>query len=406
MPTETINWNSIVGGTSAVLPAGPVDTGEVIATMNPNAGSSGYVTVNTTATDPDNDPSNPDNSQVSMTASTTSPTSLGVGFADDTGSPGVYGAYNATFGINDIDAGSSSGFRDQVTISATDTAGNPLSISVSPNSGYTVTTNPDGSVTILANPNTNSWNSPNHYAQVTINGGPIGNISVVLENVGAAGTNNIMLTNVNYETNPICFATGTLIETDRGEVAVEDLVVGDLVRTLDNGYQPIRWIGVNSLSGESLIAAEVLRPVRIAAGALGDGRPKADLIVSPQHRVLVRSRIARKMFDASEVLVAAKQLVILDGIDFCTPEDGVTYVHFMCDQHEVVFANGSESETLYTGPVALRTVGSAARREILEIFPELADIDYKALSVRPLASGRMARRLAMRHKQNSKSLVM
>ena len=53
------------------------------------------------------------------------------------------------------------------------------------------------------------------------------------------------------------------------------------------------------------------RPIRIRAGTLGNGLPEADLIVSPQHRVLVRSGIARTLFGADEVLVAAKQLLAL-----------------------------------------------------------------------------------------------
>ena len=78
----------------------------------------------------------------------------------------------------------------------------------------------------------------------------------------------------------ICFASGTSILTDRGEVAVESLHIGDQVKTLDNGYQTIRWIGARSVSASVLAANPKLKPVRIPAGALGQNLPRKALIVS------------------------------------------------------------------------------------------------------------------------------
>lgn len=404
MATETINWNALVGGTSAPLPETTVDNGTVLSAFTTNVGSAGNVVVNTTASDPDNNTSNPDNSQLSMEATNASPTAFTVNFADDTSDAIASGAYDATFGINDIDAGTGGGFRDRVTISALDANGNPLAISVSSNSNYTVINNADGSVTLLANPGTNSWNSAASYAQVTVSGGPIASISVGLANDGG-GSNNIMLTEISYNAAPICFARGTMILTDRGEVAVEELRSGDLVQTKDHGLKEIRWMDSQTLSGATLKAAPHLRPIRISAGALGDNIPTRDLVVSPQHRILVRSRIAQKMFGTDEVLIAAKQLLLIDGIDVADDLDGVDYYHFLFQDHEVVIANGAESESLHTGPQALKTVGKAARAEIFEIFPQLAEIDYEAQSARVLASGRMGRRLAHRHAQNNKMLV-
>ena len=205
--------------------------------------------------------------------------------------------------------------------------------------------------------------------------------------------------------NLVCFCEGTLIETADGLTPVEDLCVGDLVKTMDNGLQPVRWTGRNALSSAHLYFNDNLRPIRIKAGALGDGQPLQDLTVSPQHRMLVRSAVAQKMFGESEVLVAAKQLVLLDGIDVAKNVEKVTYVHFMCDRHEVVFANGAPSESLFTGPEALKSVPDAAHKEILAIFPELMDVDFKASGARHLVNGRKGRQLAVRHKNNRKQLL-
>lgn len=203
----------------------------------------------------------------------------------------------------------------------------------------------------------------------------------------------------------VCFASGTRIETDRGLVAVEDLSAGDLVRTRDNGLQPVRWSGSVRVEVGPLTGNEKLRPIRIRAGALGDNTPSTDLLVSPQHRVLIRSVIAQRMFCADEVLVAARQLCQIDGIDIAQDVKEVAYFHILFDRHEVVFSNGAETESLYTGPEALKAISPAAREEIFALFPELADREYTPQAARVLATGRMGRKLAARHAQNNKMLV-
>ncbi|SMO52292.1 Hint domain-containing protein [Paracoccus laeviglucosivorans] len=202
-----------------------------------------------------------------------------------------------------------------------------------------------------------------------------------------------------------CFVTGTLIETDRGMVAVEDLAVGDLVMTRDNGLKPILWLGAIKLGKGALMAQPKLRPIRIRAGALGDNMPSADLLVSPQHRVLVRSKVAMKMFGAMEVLVAAKQLLQIDGIDIAHDMAEVEYFHFLFDQHEVVNSNGAATESLFTGPEALKSVGREARAEICALFPEILKADFIPVPARPIPAGRRSRKLAVRHAQRPSALV-
>lgn len=203
----------------------------------------------------------------------------------------------------------------------------------------------------------------------------------------------------------VCFARGTMISTALGLVAVEALKAGDLVETRDNGLQPVRWIGSIKMSAQDLQKNPNLIPIRISAGALGAGTPAADLLVSPQHRVLVRSKIAQKMFGTSEILVAAKQLLEVDGIDIATDLSEVEYFHFLFDQHEVVVSNGAETESLYTGPQAIKSVGPAALAEIYTLFPELQSDSYAPVPARVLANGRKGRQLTARHVQHQRALV-
>lgn len=201
-----------------------------------------------------------------------------------------------------------------------------------------------------------------------------------------------------------CFAAGTLIETGSGEVAVEKLRIGDMVRTRDHGLQPLRWRGVRRLSAGELRDNPKLRPIRIAAGALGPGQPSRDLVVSPQHRVLVQSRIAGRMFGSDQLLVPACRLVGMPGIAHDMAPGEVSYLHLMFDRHEVLCSNGAETESLYPGPQALDALGPEAVAEIRAIFPELLAGAAPPAGARIFATGRRIARLVERHLRNGKPL--
>jgi len=207
-----------------------------------------------------------------------------------------------------------------------------------------------------------------------------------------------------YEDVP-CFASGTMIATAEGEKAVEDIAVGDLVRTRENDFQPVRWVGSRFLGQSNLETSPQLRPIRISANSLGTGLPKTDLLVSPQHRILIRSRIVERCFDVTEVLVAAKQLTEMPGIEIAEDLKKVEYFHILFDQHEIIFSNSAETESLYTGAEALKSVDSSAREEIFSLFPALAETDALPASACQIVPGRKARNLVMRHHKNGRELV-
>lgn len=209
---------------------------------------------------------------------------------------------------------------------------------------------------------------------------------------------------LNDNIDTICFGSDAMIDTDQGRVKAGNLKVGDLVRTQDASFQPVRWLASRHFSGADLAQKPHLRPIRIRAGALGAGVPDADLLVSPQHRILVRSAIAQRMFGAKEVLVAACELLGLDGVEISADGAEVTYVHFLFDSHHIVYANGAEAESLFTGVEAMRIIGAKALREILEIFPECLDV-VQPVPARLLLRGSSGRRLVARHVQSEMPLL-
>lgn len=154
----------------------------------------------------------------------------------------------------------------------------------------------------------------------------------------------------------ICFAGGTLIRTPLGERRIESLSTGDLVVTIDRGPQPIRWMG-----GKTVRATGALAPIRIARGTMGNDR---DLLVSPQHRLLLRRA------GGDEALAPA--IALLDDFRITVAFGGmVTYHHMMFDQHEVVFANGAPSESFHPGGQVLDTLDARSREELFRPFPAL-----------------------------------
>ena len=245
----------------------------------------------------------------------------------------------------------------------------------------------------LANPG-QTYSNPLAWMRADLGDGVLDEAGrLVIEN-GGVTVDGASLTFEN--TNIICFAAGTPITTISGEVAVEDLRVGDRVLTVDNGFQAVRWVGRRKVAAHSRFA-----PVLIKKGVLNNDR---DLLVSPQHRMFVSSKIVQRVSGDGEILVPAKHLVGIDGVEL-RPQPVIEYVHFLFDNHELVFSAGAISESLYTGPEALKAVDPFARQEILGMFPELADQDYDTLPARPLASGRIGRKIAMRHSKNSKPLL-
>ena len=132
-----------------------------------------------------------------------------------------------------------------------------------------------------------------------------------------------------------CFASGTQILTPRGEIAVEDLAVGDLVITSTGDLRPIRWLGHRTIDCRS----NPLKawPVRIARDAFEPCMPVRDLYVSPEHSLCVS--IADK-----EVLIPAEKLINGTTVAFA-PTDTVTYWHVELNSHEILLANGLPAES-------------------------------------------------------------
>ena len=186
-------------------------------------------------------------------------------------------------------------------------------------------------------------------------------------------------------TNVVCFDEGTLISTPRGMVAIQDLRVGDMVQTRDNGPQRLLWVGARRLGAAELAANPHLRPIVLRAAYFGLPR---DLVVSPQHGILLH----HDMRGGSETFYRAKHLAQLPGggARVMQGKRRVRYFHLLFEDHQVVFANGMACESLYPGAQGYGALSPAARAELAALFPDLGHVDVR------LAYGHSARSYAKR----------
>lgn len=169
----------------------------------------------------------------------------------------------------------------------------------------------------------------------------------------------------------ICFTPDTAIATPLGPRLIQTLQPGDLVQTRDNGPQPVLWIGHRRISGARLHALPRLRPVRFRLGAMGTGRPDRDLLVSPQHRMLVQGPAALALFNSPEVLVAAEHLINDHSITVDVALRAVTYIHVLLARHNVIWANGLATESFHPANAALDTLDDTQRAGLFQAVPGL-----------------------------------
>ncbi len=165
----------------------------------------------------------------------------------------------------------------------------------------------------------------------------------------------------------VCFTPGSRIDTPSGERLVQDLRVGDLVTTLDNGPQPITWVGVRTLTFPN--SPETQKPFEFKTGCFGPGLPARDLIVSPQHRVLCAT-------PDGECLAAAKSLAGVSGARQMKGKRAVTYHTVLFHRHEVIFANGLAVESFYPGRRSMSLLSTVQRLQVIAKAPSVLNGDY------------------------------
>lgn len=202
----------------------------------------------------------------------------------------------------------------------------------------------------------------------------------------------------------VCFCKGTRISTIDGLVAVEDLIAGQKIQTYDNGLQTLKYVLHRQITGSELAENAKLYPITITAGAMGNGLPMTDLSVSRQHRMLISSVIAKRMFANTTVLISAIKLTSLPGIYIDTEIKAVDYYHLVFDSHQIIFAENSPTESFHFGVQALSTLSPETFAELCDLFPLLGTSDLIPETAYFAPPDRLQKQLLHRHIKNNKPL--
>jgi hypothetical protein len=210
-----------------------------------------------------------------------------------------------------------------------------------------------------SNINSGSLNTSTDVLTLITNGG---SIDIQLSGSYAAGTMVDFVSNSRNTGSEVflsiaCFANGTLIRTEHGQTAVEDLREGDLVMTNDGGLHPIEWIGHREVNCSRHPAPETVWPVRVQAGAFDDDLPSRDLFLSPDHAVYIGG-----------VLIPVKFLINGSAI---TQErrESVTYYHVELASHDVILAENLPVESYLD---ASDRGNFNEHGEVIALFPDFA----------------------------------
>lgn len=181
----------------------------------------------------------------------------------------------------------------------------------------------------------------------------------------------------------VSFTRGTHIALANGaQRAVEDLAIGDLVLTRDDGPQPVRWIGQQTIRATGAFA-----PVLIRKGTLNN---ENDLVLSPDHRIFVYQRQDRIGAGRPELLVRVRHLV--NGTSVVQLDGGfVDYFQLLFDDHQIIFAEGIATESLLIDPRTRPALPEGIGRHRHGHRPHLAYEVQEGLLAKPDAVGLLRR---------------
>lgn len=179
-----------------------------------------------------------------------------------------------------------------------------------------------------------------------------------------------------FESGFAALARGTLIATDTGPVAVEDLAPGMQIQTLDNGFQTLMWVGsmmlIPSAQGQ---APEMGRLTRLTPDSLGLGRPMPDLVLGPYARVLQRHASCRAQSGTDNGLALGREFEDGETVISVTPVTPVPLYHLAFKRHQIIRANGVDVESSHPGHPAIRALTFDMRNLLMSLYPHLTGAD-------------------------------
>ncbi|MEJ1996751.1 MAG: Hint domain-containing protein [Maritimibacter sp.] len=190
-------------------------------------------------------------------------------------------------------------------------------------------------------------------------------------------------------------APSSLVACERGEVLARDLKPGDRLLTFDHGFQPLRWVGANTVvyrEDTDILPIDADHgPVRLRAGKYGSDKDDGNLVMAPGQRVLIAGDLNETLFGAPEVLAAAGDLTHLKHIDMLDRPTG-RRVHILLDAQELIRVNNVWLESLVPDMWSIAVGYPDLADEMVDALPRLRYDSYEAcyVSSRPGLEAREA----------------
>ncbi|SMX39156.1 hypothetical protein MAA8898_01908 [Maliponia aquimaris] len=200
-------------------------------------------------------------------------------------------------------------------------------------------------------------------------------VAALLPDLTVSFTQHVAPASPFFEECATAFARGTLIETVRGPMAIEDLVPGDYIET-GNGAEPVTWIGSTTyVPGHDDEATTLTHMTRITTDAFGMGQPPMDVLLGPAARMVVRHPRLEALLGKDGVLSRVCDYADGDRFLEVSPMGTVQLFHLMVRRHTTLRIGGIELESYHPGNTAGQALGNNMRALFLSMFPNLTDLD-------------------------------
>ena len=189
-----------------------------------------------------------------------------------------------------------------------------------------------------------------------------------------------------FESAFAALARGTIMATEDGPVAIEDLAPGMRIETRDKGFQPLIWIGTITIAPQMPLAHMPARLFRIPVDSFGPSRPMPDLMLAPHARLLHRSPKLRDVVHDDSALTPVTAFEDGYSVIRVAPASPVNVYHLAFRDHHILRANGLEIESFHPGNDMINRIGGDSLRLFLSFFPHIKGIEDFGPMVAPRLS--------------------
>lgn len=211
-------------------------------------------------------------------------------------------------------------------------------------------------------------------------------VTSLLPNGDIAETRHIAPALPLFEDSVSAFTRGSLVMTEYGPVAIEDLLPGDNVMTQDGTARTILWKGSTTmLPGRPGSKGRDHRLTSFMADSFGMQKPLSCVIAGPSARLLRTPSHLKAIAGAQPMLTPVQEF--RDGMNVveAAPPTPIQLFHLCLDRHSVIQIGGLEFETYHPGITTIRSMSQAMRSLYLNMFSHIRELSDFGSQVYPRA---------------------